>query len=349
VLIHVLGTASLEGSSIAEFAAALAHVVPRGGPPPELWFLIAPGPLLDRFTAEGLTARFVRWDGGWRDPLGALRFLRMLLRHRVVLVHQHFGSRLARLLARIVGAKVVVNIHGRESEQSGKVSERIYMPWADAVIANSAAIARAVVGRTPVVAYMFVPSRARSVGVRKSNDTLVIGAARRLARFKGLEDLLEAFVLLHSEFPKIRLEIAGTGPLREKLERCANELGISEQVCFLGWREDIGCVMAGWDIAVVPSHEEGLGVAAIEAMAASLPVVATAVGGLPEVVLDRVTGLLVPAREPAALAGALRELLRSPHLRETFGEAGRKRAEEAFSLERTAAIVESVYQQVING
>jgi glycosyltransferase involved in cell wall biosynthesis len=348
VVVHVLGTASLEGRSIAELAAAIARVVPRGGPTPELWFLLDSGPLLDRFTAEGFSTRFVGWDGGWRNPLGALRFLRLLLRHRVVLVHQHFGGRLPRLLAHLTGAKAVMHVHSRADEASGQIKGQLHVEWADAVIATSVAIAHAVVGPIPVVAYPFVPSRALSIGLHRCDSTtIVIGAARRLARLKGLGDLLDAVALLHSEFPNIRLEIAGTGPLRADLEQRTERLGIREQVRFLGWREDMANVLAGWDIAVVPSRDEGFGIAALEAMWAGLPVVATAVGGLPEVVLDRVTGLLVPAGEPTALAEALRELLRSPELRAGFGEAGRQHVENTFSLEKTAAIIDRVYCQVL--
>jgi glycosyltransferase involved in cell wall biosynthesis len=120
-------------------------------------------------------------------------------------------------------------------------------------------------------------------------------------------------------------------------------LGISGHVSFIGWREDLPNVMAGWDVFVLPSLDEGFPIAALEAMAAGLPVIASAVGGLLELVQDGKTGWLVPAAAPAELTTRLRELISDDRRREAMGIAGRQRALRDFSIARMVAQTVAVY------
>jgi glycosyltransferase involved in cell wall biosynthesis len=145
----------------------------------------------------------------------------------------------------------------------------------------------------------------------------------------------------------LRLEIAGDGSLLAKLKAESRRLGISDSVSFPGWQEDLAQVMAGWDIFALPSLDEGFGFAALEAMAAGLPVVATNVGGLPELVVDGQTGWLVPARDPAMLADCLRRLIADAEKREAMGAAGRERARKQFSLARMVEQIVAVYDGVL--
>ena len=111
---------------------------------------------------------------------------------------------------------------------------------------------------------------------------------------KGIDFLLSAAAVLRREFPGLRVEIAGSGPQHEKLGKMATQVGLGGQVKFLGWIDNLNSVLPRWDVFVMPSLEEGFGIAALEAMAAGLPVVATSVGGLPELIEDGKTGWLVP-------------------------------------------------------
>jgi glycosyltransferase involved in cell wall biosynthesis len=158
---------------------------------------------------------------------------------------------------------------------------------------------------------------------------------------KGIEYLLRALAELRREFPTLRVEIAGTGPHHEKLKAAAADAGMTEHVRFLGWIDDLASVFSRWDVFVMPSLEEGFPIAALDAMAAGLPVVATDVGGVPELIEDGKTGRLVPPYDADALASRLRLLLLNPEQRLSMGAAGHARVRDHFSV---APMIESFAQ-----
>jgi glycosyltransferase involved in cell wall biosynthesis len=178
--------------------------------------------------------------------------------------------------------------------------------------------------------------------------TRIIGTVGHLAGHKGQRYLLEAMPSLLAEEPRLGLVVAGDGDLRATLEAQAVSLGIAEQVHFTGFRQDIVAVMRQFEVFVFPSSLEGLGTATLDAMALGKPVVATRAGGIPEVVQDGVTGMLVPPRDPHALAQAILHLLRHPEHGQTLGEAGRKRVEQHFTAERMATQTLHVYQRLLD-
>ncbi|MDH3603178.1 MAG: glycosyltransferase family 4 protein [Candidatus Tectomicrobia bacterium] len=181
-----------------------------------------------------------------------------------------------------------------------------------------------------------------------SPGTRVIGTVGHLAGHKGHRYLLDAMQLILQEEPSVGLAIAGTGDLREELEAQAEALGITQQVCFTGFRHDILSFIRDLEIFVFPSNLEGLGTSVLDAMALGKPVVATQAGGIPEMVQDGVTGLLVPPRDPKALAQAILQLLRQPTLSTRFGEAGAQRVKEHFTAERMASQTMQVYRQLVD-
>src|SRR5262249_34717308 len=151
-----------------------------------------------------------------------------------------------------------------------------------------------------------------------------IVAVARLSPEKGIEGLLRAAALALRECPSLRFEIAGDGPCLSELTRLALQLGVSDRVRFLGQVRDVPGLLARASIFVLPSESEGVALTLLEAMAKGLPVVATRVGGNCEVVVEGETGLLVPARDPNALASALLRL-RDPGIALAMGQAGRRR------------------------
>lgn len=167
----------------------------------------------------------------------------------------------------------------------------------------------------------------------------VVLYAGRLRTRKGVAVLLEAFARLRGEQPGATLVLAGDGEQRSALETQARALGLGDAVRFAG-AQPRGA-MAGWyaaaDVFCLPSLYEGFPLAILEAMAAGLPVVATAVAGIPEAVEDGVTGRLVPPEDAAALARALAELAADPTAARRMGAAGRRRVEEEFAIPRIAA------------
>ena len=175
----------------------------------------------------------------------------------------------------------------------------------------------------------------------------VIGIVAHLSQEKGHSTLINAISILLKSYPRVTLLIVGDGQLRNHLQKLANRLGVTERVRFLGFRADADSLMKCFDIFCLPSLSEGLGSVILAAMANRLPVVATTVGGIPELVIDRITGLLVPPRDPKQLAGALQKLLESPSLRKRMGESGRKRVESHFTLEKNIKKMEQLYWELL--
>jgi glycosyltransferase involved in cell wall biosynthesis len=178
--------------------------------------------------------------------------------------------------------------------------------------------------------------------------TRVIGTVGHLAGHKGHRFLLEAMGYILQTEPRVGLVIVGAGTLRADLEAQAMALGIADQVRFTGFRDDVLALMQSFEIFVFPSIMEGLGTAMLDAMALRKPVVATRAGGIPEVLQDGVSGLLVPPQAPEALARAIRYVLHHPEQGRALGEAGRKRVEQYFTAEHMAARTLHMYQRLLN-
>ena len=174
-------------------------------------------------------------------------------------------------------------------------------------------------------------------------DFVVLTLAALVPR-KGVDLLLEACARLGRQ---VTLLVAGDGPERASLERSAHELGLGSGARFLGARSDKAELLAACDVFALASRAEGLGVAALEAMAAARPLVVTAVGGLREAVVAERTGLVVPPGDPLALAAALRRLADEPELRARLGAAGPARVAEGFLAEQMVAAYESLYRAVL--
>ncbi len=168
----------------------------------------------------------------------------------------------------------------------------------------------------------------------------------RLSPEKGHRVLVEAWPAVLASVPDARLLIAGDGPERSRLLELIAALDLTDSVHLMGFREPIGDLLAGAAVFVMPSLEEGLGSAALEAMRMSLPVVASRAGGLPDAVEDGRTGLLVPSGEPGPLAAAVVRLLKDDGERKRMGEAGQRRARELFSPDRMAAEYLRLYREL---
>lgn len=173
----------------------------------------------------------------------------------------------------------------------------------------------------------------------------IIGNVAALAPHKGQKHLVAAARLVVQDVPDARFLIVGEGELQETLERQIKHLGLERHVTLTGFRNDAIGLIKSFDVFAMSSVTEGLGSAVLEAMAARRAVVATRAGGIPEVVDDGVTGLLVPPHDEPAMAAALVELLRDAARRERMGAAGRARVEAAFSIERMVEKTIDVYQR----
>ncbi|MGE0060287.1 MAG: glycosyltransferase [Dehalococcoidia bacterium] len=183
---------------------------------------------------------------------------------------------------------------------------------------------------------------------RRARKKTVIGAVSRLSVEKGMSYLVEAFALLTQRHSDVSLQIAGDGPEEEALKALSRQLGVEEGIEFKGWVEhtELPAFLQGIDIFALPSTYEGFGVAAAEASAMALPVVATNVYGIPDVVVDGETGLLVPAKDPAALAAALGQLVEDHDMRIALGEAGREYVASQYDWQQNTRQMDLIYENV---
>jgi glycosyltransferase involved in cell wall biosynthesis len=185
-------------------------------------------------------------------------------------------------------------------------------------------------------------------GARRSWESVkVVGSVGALEERKGHRFLLEAAARLKARGLKLEYRIAGMGSLRQQLQHHVDRLGLKEDVRFFNFVKDTAPFLADIDLFVMPSLSEGLGVAALEAMAAGRPVIASRVGGLAESVIEGVTGLLVEPGDVGALAQAIEKLVREPALAESMAARGRDRVEQNFTMEQMALKNEAYYYELL--
>ncbi len=257
----------------------------------------------------------------------------------VVLAHEHSwsfeGQRLRRWINRsIIGRFATAVITVSEADRR-RMSEVVGIPPDRIVLVPN--------GIPPLPPGDGMAIR-REVGIPDGARVLVTLA--NLRPEKALHLMVEAVALLRASFPYVYLLIAGGGD-REPLEALAAELGIADAVVLLGVRLDVANVLAAGDIAVISSDFEGSPLSAMEYLAAGLPVVATDVGGLPDLVRQGENGLLVPRRDPVALAAAVGELLSDPARAAEMGERGRLLQREQFSLDAMIRRLEALYTDTL--
>jgi len=176
-------------------------------------------------------------------------------------------------------------------------------------------------------------------------DAFVVGTVGRLEAVKNQASLIRAFATLAVTHPEVVLVIAGDGRCRSSLEDLARQSNVATRVRFLGERSDVPRLLQAMDVFVLPSVAEGMSNTLLEAMASGLPIVATRVGGSPEVVADGINGLLVESL-PEALAAAIERYVNEPPVRSQHGIASRRRAAEVFSLERMRGAYAGLYRQL---
>ena len=198
--------------------------------------------------------------------------------------------------------------------------------------------------------YEGVPDRPAAPGGREALRELgvpdgcpVVGNVAALTDHKDHATLIEAAALVRRRLPETRFVCVGEGELRPRLEALCRERGLLDRWIFAGFRHDLDRLIPAFTVFCLSSHMEGLGTSLLDAMAFSRPVVATAAGGIPEAVEDGMTGRVVPVRDPAALAGALVEVLGDPQRARALGDAGRRRFEQRFTADRMVDETLSAY------
>lgn len=328
------------------------------------------GPLGDELEARGVRAVALGATGAV-DARAAGRLLSLIRRERIQILHAHlFPANLAaRLFGRMAGVPVVISTHhdtDLDMPFYNRFAERATAWLSDTVVTCSEAVRRYALRR-----YGMRPGQVRTlrnaielpeiqVEERRLRDvrrTLgagpsepLIGTVGRLVEpKKGIPAFLAAARILAREIPEVRFAIVGDGPDRERLEAAAVREGVSHRTTFAGIRRDIPEVMGALDILVQPSNWEGFGLTLLEAMAAGTPVVATRVGGVPEVVVDGTTGVLVPPGNPELLARACGDLLNDRQRALELGRAGAERVRTEFAVEGLVERTVALYRELLAG
>jgi glycosyltransferase involved in cell wall biosynthesis len=326
------------------------------------------GPILDRFgqagaavwpypKARGLDTRLLK---GLRRFLGS---------QRVILIHAHqCGPFLYAGLARLPSTRppILLTEHGRQHpdmvKTTRRIANRLLLRRADRLIAVGSQVRRALIdnenfppGRVGVIyngidLAAFDAARsardATRAELRLRPSTFVLIVCARLDPIKDHATTLQAFRWLLLRVPDARLLIVGDGPERDAIDSIVRQLDLDDAVIQLGHRNDVPRLLAASDAAILTSLSEGIPLFLIEAMASSLPVVATSAGGIPEVVVHGRTGLLADVGDVNGLGNHLLELAQRPELRAAMGAAGRARAEAVFDESRMIAAYAAIYEHM---
>jgi glycosyltransferase involved in cell wall biosynthesis len=322
-----------------------------------------PGAWGQELIRTGATVLSLKRGAGFR-PMLARRIASIAATYGVDVIHCHhyspfvYGQLAARLLPKL---RVVFTEHGRLSDAGPSRKRRIAnqllarLPASVYTVSEDLRSHLASEGFAPervgVISNGIDVGRARSKELRArvretlglAADTFVVGTVGRLDPVKDLGVLVEGFGRFHATSPQSTLIVAGEGTERERLTQLAARLGLSEAVRFLGHREDVRDLLQAFDVYAGTSVFEGVSLTILEAMAAELPVIATAVGGTPEVVINDETGLLIPTRRPDTVADALRFLRDAPELAGEWGRAGRRRVLAHFTIDGMVQAYARIY------
>lgn len=323
----------------------------------------AGGRLHDRAAEAGLEAVPVTMRAAW-DLRALGRLVRLIERERVSLVHTHssIDGWLGGMAARLGRVPVVRTRH--VSIPIRREWNPVYTWLADRVVTSGEAIRSLVVAAgVPANRVVAIPAGVRledfgpsPPGTSSTAELMrslrlsrpVIGSVAMFRGSKGHLPLVEAFCLLRDEYRQARLLLVGDGIRRQWVEGLARERGVGDAVVFTGFRGDVPALLAAMDCFVLAStRTEGVPQSLLQAFAAGVPVVASAVGGVPEAVADGVTGLLVKPEDPRALADAIRSVLADPAAARARTAAARRLAEARFSHRASIDRLLALYEEVL--
>ena len=335
----VLSNSSYKWGGVHQITEYLAAGLTRRGH--EITLLTRPNSLLH----ERLSGRFnciPAVFGGDFNPIRIMRLRRLLRRLEpdLLLTLMDKDLRLSGAAARLSGIPVIARRANDQPLDAGWYTRFIYGGIAHYHIANSKATRATMLRSAPwldanAITVIHngidydrfekaVPAELETQGVR-------VGLISRLERRKGVRDLLDAWPLVAAQCQDASLTIVGRGALEREVSERVPTL---HRAYYLGFREDVAAVLKALDVVVVPSHWEGFGLIAAEAMAAGKPVIAANASSLPEIVRHEKDGLLVPMQDPERLAEAIVRLVNDANLRATMGATGQRRIRDAFSVDR---------------
>lgn len=349
-VLHLVNDVRQFGSGIVNAAVDLAVEQARSGHSVAL--ASAGGGYVDLLTAHDVCHLFIPQRQARHAATALWQIGRWIRRQKTDIIHAHMmtGAVLGRLAALGTRTKVVTTVHNSWQRHA------ILMRAGHRVIANSEATRREMIARgipsSKIQTVLNGTVGSERIEVKKETTLVmlehpaVLTVAGMYVR-KGIEDLIRAAARLREQVPGVRVYLVGGGPGRLRFEQLAAELQLTDTVRFLGFIADVECLMAQADVFVLASHAEPFGLVICEARNAGIPVVATEVGGIPEALDGGEAGLLVPAKDPVALAEALARVFREPGLKERLQQAAsanlnrfhvRRVSDETLEVYRTATL-----------
>ena len=321
--------------------------------------------LVNYFTDKNINIRILK--RGKFSPMTLVDILRIAKEEHIQLIHAHgYGAaNFGRIAGMIRGIPTIVHAHDddRYYPLYQNLADRLLRNHTDKALAVSESVKKSCINkrhigkdRTFVIhngipLRDFVPPEGERVQKERKrlgieSDFKVIGTVAKLREEKGTRYLIESAAKVLGIFPKTNLLIAGDGPLMEELKNLSEKLGISDRVLFAEFRDDIPVILSIIDIFVIPSLTEGSPLALLEAMAMGKPIVATNVGGIVEILRDGETGLLVPSRDPEAIAEKIVHLLRNEAESRKLGLRAREEVEK-YDIQSHVQKVAGHYDELI--
>lgn len=285
------------------------------------------------------------------DPLAIIQMSREFKRNNVDIVHCHLSTSTVNgaLAARIAKLPAIATVHGLSGKLSFVPAHHLICVSSDVrrhMIAQGVDAAKLSIIHNGVVS-IDSPSKADArTRLAIEPGVPLLGTTARLTPMKGVNHALHAFHQILADVPSAIFVIFGDGECRAEYEELATNLKIKKSVRFLGYREDVRQLLPALDVFLFPTLREAMGIAAVEAMAAGVPVVSTDVGGLPEVVIEG-TGYLVGPGDSIAMAEAATSLLRNQELRKSLGDRAHSWVGEEFTASRMASKTTQVYRTLI--
>ncbi|MFC2156734.1 glycosyltransferase family 4 protein [Acidobacteriota bacterium] len=326
-------------------------------------FVVQPkSPLYENAKSSGLPVLPIKMRSEV-DGIAVARLAIAMKRRKCQLVHFHDAHSVAVGAAAASLSKVPIRIISRRVDFPLKrnfLSRKKYTKDIDRIVAVSEGVKKVLIhGGLAPENIAVIPDgidispfqRAGSSGYLRKELSLgitdyLVGIVAHLADHKGHKYLIEASRILKEKAPDIKVIIVGEGPLRMELARQASDIKVDGMIFFLGFREDVPQILASLNLFVLSSYLEGLGSSLMDAMASHLPIVATDVGGIPEVVTNGQTGLLVPPRDPQALADAILKLYGDRNYARELGDKGYDVVQQKFSAEAMAEKIADLYEKI---
>ncbi len=298
------------------------------------------------------------------------RLYRLLKREEITILHTHLiqADVCGFLAGKMAGVPVIISTKHNPDKFRKRFSicvwlDGIFSNHSDRVIAVSYAVKDFLIRWEKIHKHKFtvihngidleefnidadIPEKKKELGINLSSQ--VVGSVGRFDEQKGYMFFLEAIPKILESVPDVKFIFVGDGPLQSKLEKLSRKLKVNRNVIFTGIRRDIPEILSVMDIFVLPSIFEGFGIVLLEAMAMGRPVIASRVGGIPEIVAHGLTGVIVEPANPSGITSSVVKLLKNPMEAKRIGDAGRREVEKRFTAGAMARKIENVYDEILS-